>query len=578
MKKHLLAFQVSLILLLTTMTVNSGESSNGYIETKWQNGSRSVELRVSGTVEFSDDDRDVMSLSPGGCFSLKETRWWFNSRRYKVNADSSGQLSRFYSVDGQARQLDNEGRAWLRLLLPEVIRETGAGAGARVQRILRERGPAGVLAEIRIIRNDESKRVYLEELIRNGNLDPDQLYGAMRAAKEIGSDKEKSKLLSEMAPVYLKDGLREALFGVVDTVSSDDDHRHALSGLLQQDSASRETLLLAVRSAARISSDDEKAGFLVEAAEHYKGNEAIRWPYFKAANSISSDDERRHVLSAILSSDGSDHETLVDALQSAAGISSDEEKAGILIESCRYFTEDDTVRQSFFKAANSISSDEEHARVLSALAHGHLQNADTLTAAAKSAKQISSDTDKAKVLVEMASEDVQSAAVRPNFFAAVNSISSDEEHGRVLSALAGKSGITVDTLAEVAASAQRISSDEEKAKILVDLAPMELNNDGFRAAFFRAADSISSDEEHGRVLSSLLKRRDLSSATVIDVVQSNGHLSSDEVKGAILKQVLDSYGGDPAVRAQMMTALEGLQSNDQYRELMSALVKRGVAH
>jgi arginine deiminase len=79
-------------------------------------------------------------------------------------------------------------------------------------------------------------------------------------------------------------------------------------------------------------------------------------------------------------------------------------------------------------------------------------------------------------------------------------------------------------------------------------------------------------------LSSLLKRRDLPTETVIAVIQSAERISSDEVKASILKQVIDSYSRDPAVRSHLRGALESLQSNDQYRELMSALSKQEAAH
>jgi hypothetical protein len=303
-KKLPLALSFCLIALAVVFGAAVAESSHGNIKAKWQEGSRTIELEVTGSVEFTDDDRDVKTLSPRAYFSLKESRWWLNSRRYQVTADGSGHLTRSYFVDGQTKAMDDEGRAWLMQVMPEVIRETGAGAGPRVQRILRERGPTGVLAEIRLIHSDESKRIYLEELIRNGNLSPEQLSSAMREARNIGSDEEKSGFLLAMAPIYLKDGLRDSLFGAVDTISSDDEHRRVLSELVQEDPRSLETLTLALRSAAKISSDDEKAKILTEVAERYRGNEAIRQPYFKAADSISSDEERRHVLSAVLRSDG----------------------------------------------------------------------------------------------------------------------------------------------------------------------------------------------------------------------------------------------------------------------------------
>src|SRR5208337_2077871 len=121
------------------------------------------------------------------------------------------------------------------------------------------------------IHRDDAKRTYLEELIRNGNPEPGVLRSAMLEARNIGSDDEKSHLLLDVASAYLRGDLRDSLFGATDTISSDDDHERVLSKLVGRDPNDDETLALALHSAARISSDDEKAKILAEVAERYKG-------------------------------------------------------------------------------------------------------------------------------------------------------------------------------------------------------------------------------------------------------------------------------------------------------------------
>ena len=574
MKKLLLVFSIALVPLALMFGAAAGESYRGDTKARWQEGSRTIALEVTGSVEFTDDDRDVKSLSPYGRFSVAESRWWVNSLRYQVNADGSGRLTRSYYVDGDAKPLDGEGQAWLTQVMPEVIREMGIGVGPRVQRILHQRGPTGVLAEIRLIHRDEAKRTYLEELIRNGNPEPGVLRSAMLEARKIGSDDEKSDLLLDVASAYLRGDLRDSLFGAADTISSDDDHERVLSELVGRDPNDAETLTLALHSAARISADGEKAKILAEVAERYKGQEGIRWAYFKAANSISSDDEHHNVLSAVLKSDGGDRETLVASLRSASRISSDDDKAAVLAEASRYYTEVDAVREAYFDAANTISSDEEHQKALTELLHQPGLQPATLRDIAKSAQRISSDDEKAKVLSELVALDIQDSTVRPAFFDAVNSIGSDEDHARVLSSLGGKGGLTSGTLEEILESASRVSSDEEKANVLVEMWRMELQDEGAQSAYFKAADSISSDDDHGRVLTTLLKRHDLSAKVVIAAIESATHISSDDVKAELLRQVVDAYSGDALVCAHLRLALESLQSNDQYRNLMSELAKQ----
>ena len=62
------------------------------------------------------------------------------------------------------------------------------------------------------IHSDGSKRIYLRELTERGRLDGGQLRDVMRSARTIGSDGDKTGLLVEVSPLYLKPGLRERTF------------------------------------------------------------------------------------------------------------------------------------------------------------------------------------------------------------------------------------------------------------------------------------------------------------------------------------------------------------------------------
>ncbi len=98
-------------------------------------------MKIDGAIEFTDDDRDVKSLSPGGHFRMEEGTW-LSGRRYDVKADSAGNLTKTYSVDSSVKPLDSDGQQWLGRLLPQIIRDSGIGAVARVARILAPKRPA----------------------------------------------------------------------------------------------------------------------------------------------------------------------------------------------------------------------------------------------------------------------------------------------------------------------------------------------------------------------------------------------------------------------------------------------------
>jgi len=476
----------------------------GYTQYSWTEGTRRLEVDVHGTVEFTDDDRDVKSLSPGGSFQVEESRLLvFSGRRYQVTADSSGRLSRFYFDHGHVVPADNQAQAWLMGVMPELIRRTGLGAVPRVQRILKQGGVAAVLSEISRIQDDSAKRIYLQELVRRGNLSAEQLGSALLQARKIGSDEEKGDLLIDLSPYFLKDNLREELFQVAGTIGSDEEHSRVLSELVKRDAGSRETLRLAARSAGRIGSDEDKAKVLVDIAEHDKGNREVGRAILSSANSIGSDEERHHILSVVLGRAGGDREVLTEALRSAAAIGSDEEKAAVLVDAVGQYSETDNVRKEFFNAAGRIGSDEERAKVLLALLKRPGMSEATLTETARCAESIGSDEQKAGVLAAFPASSLQGIQQSAAYFKALDSIGSDEDRARVLSELLKPHNLTSATVLHAIESAGKLSSDELKAKVLSEAAATYPGDPQVRAALAKALDSIQSDSEYRRLASAL---------------------------------------------------------------------------
>src|SRR5215471_5958298 len=174
--------------------------------------SRSFEAR--GSFEFTDDDRDVKTISPGGYILMEEGTWLRTERSYEVRAGSGG-LSRTYRLGGRARPIDADGQAWVAGAMLAFIRESGAGAGPRIERLLRHGGPQAVLKEVSEIHSDGSKRIYLRELVERGRPNSEQLRDVMRSARKIGSDGDKTELLIEVSRSYLKPDLRQSWFNTL---------------------------------------------------------------------------------------------------------------------------------------------------------------------------------------------------------------------------------------------------------------------------------------------------------------------------------------------------------------------------
>jgi beta-lactamase regulating signal transducer with metallopeptidase domain len=481
------------------------QSGESHMEMTTRNGLTSLSVKIDGTIEFTDDDRDVKSLSPGGHFRMEEGTW-ISGRTYDVKADSAGNLTKTYSVGWSAKPLDSEGRAWLERLLPQMIRDSGFGADRRVARILRQGGPQAVITEIGLIHSDGSKRNYLEQLFSQATLKTEQLKEAARLIRGISSDGDKAQVLVNVDGKYFTGELRMNLFEAVESISSDGDKRRVLSDILNKDSGNADTRLSVARAAKHISSDGDKAEVLIEMANSYRENGGLGMAYFEAVKSISSDGDHARVLSALLAAHGDDRDTMARVLGSAEKISSDGDKARVLKEAVARYSDEEPVSTAFIYAANSISSDGDHQQVLVALVHRPGISATTVGEIAKSAQRISSDGDKARVLVELVGANVE--PVRDNFFAAADSIHSDGDHSHVLLALLDKSGTSSAMAIAAIQSATRISSDGDMGRVLMDAANRYSKDPKVDAALRKAVESLHSDSVYRSVMSEITRRDD----------------------------------------------------------------------
>ena len=479
------------------------QSGETHTEITIRNGLTSLSVKVDGAIEFTDDDRDVKSLSPGGHFRMDEGTW-LTGRRYDVRADSAGNLTKTYSVGSSVKPLDSDGQEWLGRFLPQIIRDSGIGAVPRVARILRQGGPQAVINEIGLIHSDGSKRIYLEQLFSQATLNTDQLKESARLIRGISSDGDKAQVLVDVDGKYFSGELRPSLFEAVESISSAGDKRRVLSDILKKDSGSTDTLFGVARAAKHISSDGDKAEVLIEMASSYRDNGGLGMAFFEAVKAISSDGDHARVLSTMLAAHGDDRDTLARVLGSAEKISSDGDKARVLKEAVARYSPDEPIRKAFFDAANSISSDGDHQQVLVALVRGHGIDTPTIDEIAKSAQRISSDGDKARVLVELVGANVEPA--RGDFFAAADTIHSDGDHSRVLMALLDKPGTSSAMAIAAIQSATRVSSDGDKARVLVNAARRYSSDPQVGAALRKAVESLHSDSEYRSVMSELTRR------------------------------------------------------------------------
>lgn len=290
-----------LIFLLFSFTLTATAQTERSSTSRWNHSDGSTELSVTmrNDVRFNDDYTDVSSINGDGSLEVIERQGGI-SRQMKITAGANGQLVRTYKVNGQERSFDDEGKNWLAKMLAQAVGK-GFDAKARASQIIRQRGAAALLNEIPRLTGDYTKRIYLEEAVKSGNLDAGDLNEVLKqTGADISSDYEKATLLINTASTSSTSRkTQDAYFAAAGTIKSDYERGRVLKSVLKANAGNKEILLLTVTSAAQIKSDYEKANVLIQVAQAKEQGEAVRSALLNAVKTISSDYERGRVLNAV---------------------------------------------------------------------------------------------------------------------------------------------------------------------------------------------------------------------------------------------------------------------------------------
>jgi hypothetical protein len=251
-------------------------------------------------------------------------------RRVEYRGTGGGVQRRFFR-DGRAAEPNAADEAWIRRVLMHPIRESGANVAPRTARIYRRGGVDAVLAEIRLVGSDGTKRAYYTALLGQP-LRPGETARVLRdAGNRIGSD---------------------------------GDRQRTLAVLLERRSHAPEEMVAMLEAAMRIGSDGDKSRLLIRAAGRDPlADAAVRAAFFRTAAAIGSDGDKSRVLIAALGRGDARRETVVDAVRTARGVGSDGDKSRVLTSVPTEFLRDRAVRSAIETTMQGIGSDGDRSRV-----------------------------------------------------------------------------------------------------------------------------------------------------------------------------------------------------------------------
>lgn len=314
------------------------------------------EFKMRGDIEFTADDRDVADMAPGAKLVLAAGDRW-SPRQIEIEAGPNGEVTRLYFTGGIRQPYDEDAKRFLARELSNWLRNEPINLSERLSRWLAAGGPEGALREIRSVFSDQTKRLYLEELLLKVAPTEELLRRTLRTAAEMSSDHEKRLFLSNTASRFR--GYEAPVLGFIDTMNSDHDRRHLLIALAPElssatlprfaDSVARlnsdhdraEILLAALRPSAvsqsallaivpAINSDHDKARVLEHAAAQYLDVAPVREPFFTALHAISADHHRREVLEKLLRQPALSPETVQAIGHAARQLAADHERQAVL--------------------------------------------------------------------------------------------------------------------------------------------------------------------------------------------------------------------------------------------------------
>ncbi|HLK27866.1 MAG TPA: hypothetical protein VKT28_04750 [Puia sp.] len=351
----------------------------------------------TGDISFTDDEKGFKSFPNDGFL-----RYQKDGKRLIVTTDASGKIA--YEINGGDKKTTlSEDEKELVANVIKVMIDYGVGAKDRVSRLYKNGGTKAVMDEVKNMKTDYVKSIYLQFLLSTNSLSAaDMTEIANNVQSMISSDYEKGKLLEAFSSKYLGNAATaKAFLEAVKSIHSDYEKAKAVKGILHQE-LSDEQFTNVIDITNTINSDYEKAGVLKEVIENNKISASRFTEVLHASTKISSDYEKAGVLKKVFETGVRVPENaFAETLDAAGSIGSDYEKAGVLKK----------------LAESEIKSDENWITLINATA------------------KLGGDYEKGETLRFIATKMPGSEAVKDAYMKSAKTIGADYEYGKTIRAL-----------------------------------------------------------------------------------------------------------------------------------------------
>lgn len=378
----------------TSFSQNSdGRVTKSVIES--DNNGLHLKVEYTGNITVNDSETAIESISSGGIFKYSK-----NKSRLVAESTKDGVINYQLNDDGEELNPQSEkGTKFIAAVIKDLI-ALGFDAQRHVARIYKRGGANAVLAEVGDLKSDYVKQVYLEELLKIGNLNKTEMNAVAKNIAALGGSYEKSQVLQKFTAAYLQNPQTvQAYFDAARTIGGDYEKSQVLQAALKQQLTKTSIgQLLAV--AATISGDYEKA----------------------------------EVLKKVAYIQGLDEENCNKLLSDADGIHGAYEKAGVLNEVIDGSSLSTVSFNLLLQVAEHINGAYEKSGVFKALATKAVWSTDEWISLINAAASVNAAYEKSTVLITVAGKMPADAKVREAYMETAKTIGSNYEYEQAVNA------------------------------------------------------------------------------------------------------------------------------------------------
>jgi hypothetical protein len=331
-----------------TMTI-SGD--NYYEQIKW-----------SGKVILSEDEKTIAGISPGGYLKFRE-----NDRKLSAESNLQGEIS-YELYDGHENLILNDsGKRFVAVVLQKMI-AFGFQSGGRPERIYKKGGKKALLDELSNIILDNAKGPYLDLFFQTDSLTKDDLAGVLKQIDGLGTDVDKEKYLNRFAADQLKDtAIATAWLGVVGHIGPDFQKSHLLTHFIEQGMASEELFDTVLNITDHLGADFDKENILTRLIDKGDVPGSRFDTLLQVIGHFGSDEEKVKLYTRLMNTGIKTEEQWISLVNKVADIGPDFEKSNLLVQIAQKMPKTGDTRAAFLKVAKTITNDADYGKALRAL-------------------------------------------------------------------------------------------------------------------------------------------------------------------------------------------------------------------